>query len=129
MSRQALRAAELAGKAVRHSKDRNAFRHRPDAMAGRVLRQVELITALRSDLAGQAKLDALGVAWDAYNHLQGFLDHESLDDIDHRAVFDTIDTTEATADLDGYALSRMDVESRETESEYEGWSGDHFDWN
>ena len=129
MSRQANRAKELAGKAVRASKDRNALRHRPDAIANRVLRHVELITALRSDLAGQAKEDALSVAWDAYGTLQGILDHESLYDIDHRAVFDTIDTTEAAADIDGYALSRMDVQCRETECEYEGWSGDHFEWN
>lgn len=101
----------------------------PDANADRVLRHVELITALRSDLAGQAKDEALSVAWDAYVLLQGFLDHESLDDIDHRAIFDTVDNTEAVADIDGYALSRMDVEFRETDTQYEGWSGDHSDWN
>ena len=129
MSRQALRAAELAAKATRTAKDRHAFRRRPDAMAGRVLRHLELITALRSDLAGQAKEDALSVAWDAYGILQSFLDHESLDDIDHRAIFDTIDTAEATADIDGYLLTRMDLGFREADATYEGWSGDHADWN
>lgn len=129
MSRQENRAKELAAKATRAAKDRRDFRNEPDAIADRVLRHVELITALRSDLAGQAKADALSVAWDAYSLLQGFLDHESLDDVEHRAIFDTIDTTEAEADIDGYALSRMDVQARESEITYEGWSGDYLAWN
>jgi hypothetical protein len=129
MARAAAAAANLAARATRWSKDRKAFRHEPDAVASRILRLIGKIELLDDTVAGGAKQSALSEAWTAYQLVQQYLDHPSLDDVEYRALVDSVDDVVAVADFDGYAESRIDSEQIASDTLYEGWPEGYSDWN
>ena len=129
MTRAAAAAAELAARATRLSKNRREFRHKPDGVADRILRLIGKIELLDDTVAGDAKQSALSEAWTAYQLVQQYLDYPSLDDVEYRALVDSVDDVVAVADFDGYAESRIDFEQIASDTLYEGWPEGYADWN
>lgn len=129
MTRAAAKAADLAARATRISLDRRRFRQDPIGTADRVLRLIGMIELLDDTACGDAKQSALSEAWTAYQLVQRYLDYPSLDDVEYRALVDSVDDVVAVADFDGYAESRIDFEQIASDTLYEGWPEGYSDWN
>ena len=131
-TRAAARAAELAARAVRYSNDRTGFMSEPDATAGRVLKLIDKINLLSDAACGNAKEVALRDAWSAYEKIQAQLSRPDIWDSKMRSMVDFVgDDSDvvAIADFDGYETSRINNPMRIADQAYEGWYGDHADWN
>ena len=132
MTRAAARAAELAARAVRYSKNRREFMREPDGTADRVLKLIDKINLLDDAACGEAKEVALRDAWSAYELIQSNLCNSGLRDSRHDSMVDYVgDESDviAVADIDGYETSRINSSMRVADQAYEGWYGDYADWN
>ena len=129
MTRAAAKAAELAAKATRDSKNRGKFQKEPDLVADRILRLIDKIELLDDTACGDAKQSALSEAWTAYQLVQQYLNHPGIRDIEHRSMIDYVADVVAVADFDGYAESRIDFEQIASDTLYEGWPEGYSDWN
>ena len=132
MSRAAAAAAELAARATRYSLNRRGIRRNSSEQARRILNLIEKIQKLDDVAAGRAKAKALEQAWEAYTKLQKACSWNCLTDGEYAehitSVGDTNDLI-AAADIDGYALSRIDSSQIASDTLYEGWPEGYSDWN
>lgn len=129
MTRAAAKAATLAARATRWSRDRKAFRHEPDAVASRILRLIEKIELLDDTACGDAKQPALSEAWTAYQLVQHYLQQPGIGDVERSTLVDYVEDVVAVADFDGYAESRIDYAQIASDIAYEGWPEGYSDWN
>ena len=132
MTRAAAMAAELAARATRLGNNRTAFRQEPDTVADRLLRLIDKIGKLDDTAAGDAKQAALSDAWAAYHKVQALLAQSYCADVKTASMVDFVgDDSDvvAIADFDGYEQSRINNGMRIADQAYEGWYGDHADWN
>ena len=132
MTRAAAAAAELADRATRYSKDRKGIRWNSSDSARRILKLIEKIQKLDDTAAGAAKPKALAQAWEAYAKLQQACNWNCLSDGEYVAHISSVGDTNdliAAADIDGYALSRLDSAQIASDTLYEGWPEGYSDWN
>ena len=132
MTRAAAMAAELAAKATRYSLNRRGIRWNSSEQPRRILNLIEKIQKLDDRAAGPAKAESLAKAWEAYSTLQKACNWNCLSDgeyVEHISSVGSTNDLLAAADIDGYALSRINTGMIAAEQAYEGWSGDYADWN
>ena len=66
---------------------------------------------------------------DCVPEVQQYLDYPSLDDVEYRALVDTVDDVIAVADFGSYAASQIDFQQIAPDTLYEGWPEGYSDWN